>query len=252
MWEKDCVASEKVCRNELFSEIGESTGAHSSAKLAGLSWKKYVSCIRSLMLPAVTTKRILGSKNAQYFDSDINERQILLIGVLLSHVNSGLILFPDLLQTWVRLWSRFPKCRCFTLPVFPSCQGGSSGIWGACSMGFGLVVCSWCLGFHYTAESEGKEKGNSFAPPESSSVRLVSMVVTTSWANEGTETFLEVIIKPNRKCCIAAHLVSCQESPYCQMSCTSIRNSAEQEECSLDCWAGSHDLLGQPLLLGFT
>lgn len=178
------------------------------------------------MLPVVTTKRILGPKNAQYIDSDINERQILQIGVSRSHVNSGLILLPARLQTWVRLWSRFPKSRGFTLPMFPSCQGGSAGSWGACSPGFGPVLCSCCLGFHSTAESEGKERSNSLSPPESSSVRLVSVVVTISSANEGTETSLEVITKPNTKCCNAAHLVSCRESPYCQMRCTSIKNSA--------------------------
>lgn len=178
------------------------------------------------MLPAVTAKRILGPKNTQYFYSGIKEGQILQTGISLSCVNRGLILFPALLQTCMRLWSWFPESRGFALPMFPSCQEGSTGSWGACSLGFGLALSSWCLGFHSTAESEGKERGNSFSPPESRSMRLASVVVPVSWANEGTETFLEVIIKPNRNCCNAAHLVSCQESPYCQIGCTSIRNSA--------------------------
>lgn len=163
------------------------------------------------MPPAVTAKRILGPKNTQYFDSDRNERQILQTGLslVLSHVNSVLMLFPAILQTWVRFWSQFHESRGFALPMFPSCQGGSAGSWGACSVGFGLVLRSWCLGFHSTRESEGKEKGNSFSPPESSSVRPVSAVVTTSWANEGTETFLQVVIKAQYKvqqCCSFSQL----------------------------------------------
>lgn len=53
------------------------------------------------MPPAVTTKRILGPKNTQYFDSDRNERQILQTGLslVLLHVNSVLMLFPAILQT---------------------------------------------------------------------------------------------------------------------------------------------------------